>query len=209
MKKLIDLEALAVLALLTPGLAGCSSTSFVSTWKVPLDGPIQFDGKRVAAVVVTANESTRRAGEDALARRISVGRAQGIPSYTLVSGETPKDEAAAKKILREANIDGAVVMRVIASEKEVSYSPGGMYAAPYYGSFWGYWGYGWGMAYDPGYLRTDTIVMVETLVYSVTQDKLLWAGRSKTTNPSNVSKFILELSNKAASEMKKAGFIAS
>jgi hypothetical protein len=63
------------------------------------------------------------------------------------------------------------------------------------------------MAYDPGYLRTDTVVMVETLVYSVTEDKLLWAGRSRTTNPSNVSKFILELSNKAASEMKKAGFI--
>jgi hypothetical protein len=197
----------ALLGLLAVSLTGCSSTSFVSTWKVPLEGPIQFDGKRVAAVVVTANESTRRAGEDALARRISAGRAHGIPSYTLVSGETPKDQEAAKKVLKEADIEGAVVMRVISSETEVSYSPGGVYAAPYYGSFWGYWGYGWGMAYDPGYLRTDTVVMVETLVYSVTQDKLLWAGRSRTTNPSNVSRFILELSNKAASEMKKAGFI--
>jgi hypothetical protein len=203
MKNFLDF---LVLGFLTSGMA-CASTSFVSTWKVPLDGPIQFDGKRVAAVVVSANESTRRAGEDALARRISAGRAQGIPSYTLVSGETPKDQEAAKKILRDAGIEGAVVMRVISNEQEVSYSPGGYYSAPYYGSFWGYWGYGWGMAYDPGYLRTDTVVMVETLVYSVTEDKLLWAGRSRTTNPSNVSKFILELSNKAASEMKKAGFI--
>jgi hypothetical protein len=65
------------------------------------------------------------------------------------------------------------------------------------------------MAYDPGYLRTDTVVMVETLIYSVTDDKLLWAGRSKTTNPSNVREFIQELSDGAVKEMEDAGFIAN
>ncbi|MGH9463987.1 MAG: hypothetical protein ACRD1X_22530, partial [Vicinamibacteria bacterium] len=111
-------------------------------------------------------------------------------------------------ILRDANIDGAVVMQVVSSEKELTYSSGSSwYGAPYYGSFYGYWGYGWGMAYDPGYLRTDTIVMVETLIYSVTEDKLLWAGRSKTTNPSNLRDFIQELSDGAVKEMEKAGFI--
>jgi hypothetical protein len=63
------------------------------------------------------------------------------------------------------------------------------------------------MAYDPGYLRTDTVVMVETLVYSVSQDKLLWAGQSKTTNPSNIQDFIKDLSDAAAKEMRKAGFV--
>jgi hypothetical protein len=122
-------------------------------------------------------------------------------------GQVPKDEETAKKILRDANIEGAVVMQVVSQEQEMTYSPGTYYAAPYYGSFYGYWGYGWGMAYDPGYLRTDTVVMVETLVYSVTEDKLLWAGRSKTTNPSNVRDFIQELSDGAVKEMEKAGFI--
>jgi hypothetical protein len=49
--------------------------------------------------------------------------------------------------------------------------------------------------------------MVETLVYSVEQDKLLWAGQSKTTNPSNIQDFIRELSDAAAKEMRKAGFV--
>jgi hypothetical protein len=196
------------LAAATLTLAGCSSTSFVSTWKVPVDGPIEFDNKRVAAIVVSADETTRRVGEDTLAREISKRGAQGIPSYTLVSGQPPKEEEAAKKILRDADIEGAVMMRVISSDQQLSYSPGtAWYGAPYYGSFWGYWGYGWPMVYDPGYLRTDTVVMVETLVYSVTDDKLLWAGRSKSTNPSDVRKFVRELAGKAAKEMKKAGFI--
>jgi hypothetical protein len=189
--------------------AGCASTSFVSSWQAPVEGTIQFDNKRVAAVVVSSDETTRRAGETALAREISARGAQGVPSYTLLSGEDAKDKEAAKKKLQDAKIEGAVLMRAISNEQEISYSPGtGWYGAyPYYGSFYGYWGYGWGMAYDPGYLRTDRVVMIETLVYSVTDDKLLWAGKSKTTNPENLQKLIGELADAAAKEMRKAGFV--
>ncbi|HEY7697728.1 MAG TPA: hypothetical protein VIE88_04890 [Vicinamibacteria bacterium] len=189
---------------------GCASTSFISSWKAPVEGPIEFDNKRVAAVVVSADETTRRVGETELARRISArGRAQGIASYTLISGEEAKDKEGAKKKLQDAKIEGAVVMRVVSSEQEISYSPGTSWYAPYpyYGSFYGYWGYGWPVAYDPGYLRTDRVVMVETLIYSVTQDKLLWAGKSKTTNPENIQKFVKEVADGAAKEMRKAGFI--
>jgi hypothetical protein len=49
--------------------------------------------------------------------------------------------------------------------------------------------------------------MVETLVYSVARDKLLWAGKSKTTNPSDIQKVIHDLATGAAKEMRKAGFI--
>jgi hypothetical protein len=189
--------------------AGCASTSFVSSWKAPLDGPIEFDNKRVAAIVVSGDQATRRAGETALAREISARGAQGVPSYTIIDGDAVKDKDVAKKKLQEANIEGAVIMRMVSKDQEVSYSPGTSWygAYPYYGSFGGYWGYGWGMAYDPGYLRTDTIVMVETLVYSLVQDKLLWAGQSKTTNPNDIQKFIAELSDAAAKEMRKAGFV--
>ncbi len=197
------------LSAVAAGLAGCASTSFVSTWKEPIDGPFNFRGKRVAAVVVSASESVRRPAEDALAREISKRGAQGTPSYTIVKGEPPKDEAAARKLLQDADIEGAVLMRVVSSEKETSHSPGtGWYGAPYYGSFYRYWGYGWGMAYSPGYLHTDTVVLVETLVYSVTQNKLLWAGRSKTTNPSDIGKFVKGLATAAAKEMRESGFIS-
>ena len=56
-------------------------------------------------------------------------------------------------------------------------------------------------------MRTDTIVSVEILVYSLEQDKLVWAGRSQTTNPEKVGPFIQELTARAAAEMKKQGLI--
>lgn len=204
------LRFVCVLILSVGVLGGCASTSFVSTWQEPLDGPIEFQGKRVAAVVVSPDESTRRAAENALSRELSRRGAQGVPSYTLIRSEAEvKDQESAKRILEEANVAGAVVMRVTSTDKEMNYNQGtAWYGAPYYGSFYGYWGYGWGVAYSPGYLTTDTILYVETLIYSVTDNKLLWAGQSKTTNPSDLDKFIRELSNAAASEMRKAGFIS-
>ena len=48
---------------------------------------------------------------------------------------------------------------------------------------------------------------VEILVYSLKQDKLVWAAQSQTTNPSKVGPFIKELVAKAADQMKKEGLI--
>ena len=101
-------------------------------------------------------------------------------------------------------------MRAVGKEQEISSSPGGYYwGGPTYATFWGggYYGYGWGGVYSPGYVRTDTIMHVEILVYSLDQDKLVWAARSETTNPEKVGPFIKELTAKAAAEMKKQGLI--
>ncbi len=40
---------LSGLAILSAIAAGCATTSFVSSWQVPVDGPIELDNKRVAA----------------------------------------------------------------------------------------------------------------------------------------------------------------
>jgi hypothetical protein len=84
-----------------------------------------------------------------------------------------------------------------------------MYAGPRYRPYWGgYYGYGWGGAWAGGTdIRTDTIVTVETLVYSLKQYTLIWAGQSKTTNPTQVESFVQELAESAAKEMKKAGLL--
>jgi hypothetical protein len=84
-----------------------------------------------------------------------------------------------------------------------------MYMGPRYGGYWGgYYGYGWGGAYGGGVdIRTDTIVTVETLVYSLKQNKLIWAGQSKTTNPSKIDAFVKEVATGAGKEMKKAGLL--
>jgi hypothetical protein len=187
----------------------CASTSFQSTWKAPEAGPLNFKGKKVAALVISKEEGVRYGAEDALAREITKHGAVGVPAYGAIPKELTQDKEKAKEFLAKAGVVGVVAMRVVGKDQEISSSPATYYASPYYSTFWGggYYGYGWSGIYDPGYVRTDTIVSVETLVYSLEQDKLVWAGRSETTNPSKVGPFIQELTAKAASEMKKLGLI--
>jgi len=187
-------------------LASCASTTFESTWKAPDVGPLDYTGKKVAAVFVSAQEGTRRVAEDTLAREISERGAQGVAAYTLISLEELKDEKSARAKLQQAGCAGAVMMRVTSTEKEIHATPA-TWSGARYSSFSHYSGYGWGTVYEPGYLSTDTIVSIETLVYSLEKDKLIWAGISKTFNPSKTASFVEELADAAAAEMKEAGVI--
>jgi hypothetical protein len=199
--------AAGVLAL-TLAAAGCATTSFTSTWKAPDAGPVSLGGKKVAAMMVTPNDGTRRAAEDVLARELSARGAQGVPSYSLFDGRDFKDEDVVRRAMQQAGIDGVVVIRAVGSDKEVSYTPGTWTTRPVYRVFWGgYYRYGWSSVYEPGYLRTDTVVTVETLVYSMTDDKLIWAGASRTTNPSGLDALVKELAGKVAGQMRQEGVL--
>jgi hypothetical protein len=200
-------SALVVAAAVTA--AACASTSFRSSWKNPTAEAGNFKGQKVAALVVSKEEGVRYGAEDALARELTARGIVGIAAYTLIPKELIQDKEKAKEFLEKANVAGVVAMRVVGQDKEISSSPGGYWGGPAYATFWGagYYGWGWGGVYSPGYLQTDTIVIVETLVYSLPQNKLVWAGQSETTNPSKVGPFIKELTAKAAAEMKKQGLI--
>jgi len=196
-----------LVVLVAASLAACATTSFTSSWKAPDAQPLgSLVGQKVVAVAVTKNQAMRRSAEDTLVSVLNANGAQGIPSYSILGDDA--DEAKAKAAIERSGAVAVVVMRPVAQEKELS-ATSSMYMGPRYGGYWGgYYGYGWGGAWGGGVdIRTDTIVTVETLVYSLKQNKLIWAGQSKTTNPSKLDAFVKEVAAGAGKEMKKAGLL--
>jgi hypothetical protein len=196
-------HALVVVMALAAG--ACATTEFKSTWKDPSVTRLDTPGEKVAGFVVTRNASLRRSAEDTLASALRARGVNAVAGYQLIPDETLQNRDALRRKLDQMGIDQAVVMRVVDRRQEVTYEPP---MGPYYGSFYGYWDYGWAAVSDPGYLHTNTLVSVETLVYSVSQDKLLWGGVSETTDPSKLDSFIHEIVDQAAKEMKKQGLIS-
>jgi hypothetical protein len=190
-------------------LSGCAA-SLVSSWKAPDAQPLRLQGEKVAAVVMVSDPAIRLAGEDALARELSARGVHGVPMYTLLAGAVP-DEAMARAAAEQAGVVGVVVLRPVRVDKEVSSRPTS-YSGPIYGGFWGgYFGHGWGAPWSVsgGEIRTDTIVIVETLVYSLSQNKLVWGGQSKTTNPTSVDRLIANAAKQVAGELSRQGLISS
>jgi hypothetical protein len=206
MFRVVKAGLIGVLAL---AVVGCASTKFNVSWRAPGTAPLNFKGKKVVALVISKDESVRLGAEEALAREITKLGPIGVTAYSVIPKELLQDKEKAKEFLTKAGVVGAVTMRVIGKDQNISSSPATYYGGTAYATFWGggYYGTGWGGVYDPGYLRTDTIVSVETLVYSLEQDKLVWAGRSETTNPDKVRTFVAELAVGAAAQMRKLGLV--
>lgn len=188
-------------------LGACASTTFVSTWKAPDAPAADYKGKKVVALVLSPDERVRQGAEWALAKELKARGVVGLPAYSIVPVTEIKDKEKARARFEQAGAVGVVVMRVTSQETEVTASAAG-WTTPYYADFWGgYYGYGWGSVYDPGYLKSETQFHVETLVYTLKEGKLIWAGKSKTVNPESAEALIKALVAAAGDEMKKAGLI--
>jgi hypothetical protein len=194
--------------------AACATTSFQSTWRAPEVGPLNFRDAKIAALVISADKGFRLPAEDELARQITAQGAVGVAAYTLVPDDAIKDQEASKALMDKAGVTGVVSMRVVSNEQRITSTPSSFWMGPPHAAFWGrpgwgrpgYWGWGWGFAYAPT-IQTDRLVSVETLIFDLAQDKLVWVATSQTTNPSNVQGLVRELSRAAASQMRRQGLI--
>ena len=181
-----------------------AGTKFTSTWKAPEASGVRFAGKKVVALVISKDENLRVSGEEGLARELTARGMQGVPAYRLIPREELQDADKARGWFERSGSVGVVAMRPVSADKEKTYVPS-TWSTPYYSSLWGYYGYGWGAMYDPGYVREDTVVIIETLIFRVEDGKLLWAGVSESTNPKTAGKLLHDLIETAVKEMRKQG----
>ncbi len=184
-------------------LAGCASTKFVSTWKNPAMPPLEKPlGMTIVACVAAEDKYIRHDAEDVLASELTKRGFKAVPSYTILLPGL-RDETLAKAAFEKAGAVGVVMIRPLAFDKELSVSA--VRTGSAYGMFWGgYWGYGWGVPYTATTVQSNTILYVETLLYSLNHNKLIWSGQSKTTDPSKVASFVKDLVVNVAWEIDKA-----
>ena len=185
-------------------LGACATTTFTSTWKAPDEQTINPAGKTIAAVFVSGDERNRHAAEDALAKDLNARGAHGVPGYTLLPNQIRGDAQDTLARLKEAGANEVVVMRVVGADRTPSVTQTDV------SSFTG--------VEEPGrvggWIRVNTVgnsglvVSVETLVYSVNRDEVLWSSTSHTVNPKDIDDLVNQVANATAKEMVKQGLLA-
>ena len=182
---------------------------FTSTWKAPEASTTSFAGRKVAALLISDDQSLRISGEEALVRELaSIGVTDGVASYRIVPREELRDADRARPWYERAGVDGVVSMRLVKAETHKT-SSSAVWTSPTYSSLWGYYGYGWGSVYvfDPGRDTPETVAVIETLVFSVPQNKLLWAGVTESTDPKDAQRVIEDVVEATVEEMRKQGLL--
>jgi hypothetical protein len=196
----------AMLLLAAINLMAFGGMKFVKTWKNPEAQPSNWQGKKVAIFAGTLLIANQEPAQKALVRELTQRGLQPVIGDTLVSSAAQKDRNAAIRILADAGITGAVVMRLVDYQSETEIT-GEQYLGANYSSFSSYYNYGMSTIYVPGTADIKTTVMVECLVYSIEQDKLLWASTSKVVNPKEVDTVIKKLVASVGGEIRKSRLV--
>ena len=185
------------------GLAAASVT-LTSTWKAPGETSLNYAGKKVVALVITADESLRMSSEEALVREISARGPQGVAAYRLIPREELTDKDKVKGWFDRSGAAGVVALRVSNQEERRVYDAM-VWSSGYYGNFYDYYGSSWATVTPIGKGHIERTLTVETLLFRVSDAKLLWAGVSQTTDPKDVSSFMKELTKTVVKQLEKEG----
>ena len=191
--------------LVVSALASCSpSTQIVKTWKEPGATVIAAPENKTMIIALVKDETSRRVIEDELVKRI---KATSVPSYTMLTPDMLKaaSDADLTRILTENKFTHILLMRLADIEKETSYVPGT--TTGYYGGYGMYYGYGASLYSTPGYYTTDKNYFIETMIYSVTPNKLLWSGTTKTVNPTKINNTVNDIADVVTAKMKQDSFL--
>ena len=185
-------------------LNACTSgTKIISSWREPGVKVNTATMKKVWVMCLVHNERTRRIAEDELAKR-----RPGVffPTYERYPSELMQQHAdAVNDGISKSGYDAIVLMTLVNHSQATSYVPGTSPA--YYGGWYGYYGHASAFYYDPGYYRTDEFYNVETNLYSISENKLLWSGLTETMNPGSVPSAIHEIAAAINQQMRKEGFL--
>jgi hypothetical protein len=199
------LTSKALLALFLASYAPSTGTKLVDSWKDP--DVQKFGFHKILVVAIAKDPSMRRDAEERL--REIIGKNRSIGSMELFPKvDPPPDKEQAKAKIAEAGCDGVVILRAVSSTAKSSVIPGSIEYDQIYDAFWGYWGQVYTTRWAEGYEERDTAVRVETLVYDIPKDKLVWSGVSNTKNPGSVRNLVLGVADAVGKQMKKEKLIA-
>jgi len=193
------------------GLAAVATLSadikFMSTFKSMDAGGTSFVGKKVGALVISNDLGLRVPAEEAMVKELNLRGMQAVSTYRIVPKEELARAETARPWLEKSALEGIVIIRPVSAETR-GYSSG-TWVSTNYSTFWGYYGYGWAAVYVPASARRQTTVVVETTIYHVPKNELLWAAVTESTNPRDLQGFINELTKQTVKEMQKQGLARS
>jgi hypothetical protein len=181
-------------------IAGCVSP-FVDTWQDP-----GWKGPPLRNVLVVGNaqsEVGRRAYEDAMSARLAEIGVRAEPSYRLVPGESLEREAIGRAVAAGGH-DGLIGARLVGVDQRATYVPGSPAPVAARHSGWR----SWDGFYQPGRVRIDQVMRIETQAWSLAgEGTLVWAGSSEKVNPRDIPRVARSLADGTVTTLQKAGVL--
>lgn len=188
-------------------VSSCTTTHITSSWREPNK---QVTIEKLNKVLVLAWFRDITSCHKAEDEMVAYLKGKGVVSYNYLNDDFKKySESDIREIIKKDGFDGVITMRLLDVDKERSYTPGIISSYPsYYQTFSGFYYRNLPYYANSGYYFTIKTFTVETNVYSIKENKIIWTGLTETTNPEGVDKMTSEISKLIYKTMLKEGFVS-
>lgn len=155
-------------------LSSCATTKLTETWK---DDQFRGTIRKAAVIGIFKEPDTRKIFEDEFADRLRARGLEAVASHKFIpDAEMPDKDLVIGKI-RKSGADTVIVTRIVDIQTEKITVSGRDYFVPnYYTNYGTYYTH----IYQAGYTAEEGAAFAETNLYTVSDEKLIWSGRSKT-----------------------------
>ena len=197
---------------LTLIMSECGPTQKITgSWSDP-EAASKGPFTKVFVVVLSQNETANydieaQTANVLISRGFKVVRSTDIfPPKFSITKDLTKEQLTESIVKR--GCDAILTLALLDSKTVESYNPGTIYAPVnygYYGSYYGYYNYYYPQVYSPGYYSVDKTFYLETNLYDLAADKLLWSVQSEARNPSNLPEWFEKYSTMLINHLKSEG----
>ena len=180
-------RALALTALLFPLAAGACSQSMKLVRSSVDPAFVPGSVKSVFVVGVSTNPIMRKEYENTFVTALQSSKLKVTPGSELIPDIETVDKAAVKAELEKRGVTHVLVTRVVDRKQVEQYHPPtyttvgvGFGGYPgYYGGWGSYMSVGYSTMASPGYTTLHTVVSVESNLYELATEKMVWTGLSE------------------------------
>jgi len=205
------IPSIAIAGLMMVGLlSSCATTKLTSTWMDPTAKDVKL--ATVMVIGVAKQDMRRRQYEDSFVAQLATRKVNAVASYKYLPDPAAITKETAAQVVIDQKVTQVLVTRLVDVQTVQNYVPptstvvGGGYPG-YYGNWYGYYGSSYQVVSSPGYTYDTTYMTLESNIYDVSSEKLVWSGRTQTEMGSNLDGQIPEFIAVLMGGMTKSGLI--
>jgi len=175
---------------------------------------------KVMVIGVAQDQKARQAFEDALVAAIAKEGGTAEASIGVLPNEEQISEDQLHAAIDAGGFDAVLITRVLSVDKSQEYTPPKTYNNPQtryypaspgwgygYGGYYGFYGTTFAEVHEPGYFDTSTTLRLESNLYSVATNELVWTGQSETIDPQSIDDARGSMTQAVAQKLKEERLI--
>jgi hypothetical protein len=198
------LPLLGLLALLL--LSGCvAQTQITNTWRDSAHAGVRF--QKILVMGFGEDGANRRVFEDQFVQTLQAAGVSAVASYTLVSGLSDSDLPRVRDAVAKSGAEAVLTTRLLGVDKRVNVYPAQPVLMPAFGYRRGFSGYYSSVTMMPPSTYNYSVVTLETNLWHVPGESLVWSGTTETFAPEEARKTSAEFARIIVEALRGQGLL--